>query len=260
MGIMRKLAAVALAAGASIAYYQPTFHMPTSVSDLKSPSALITVDREFTGGWTGHHDSHADSHSFLSVNDDGTPARFNPCAPIRYVINDSHAEPGAVDDVTEAFARLAAVTGLTFEFVGMSDAIPTETWGHQSGTGGLWAPVLIGWVPSDVTDLLTGSEAAVGGPDVGIGADGKVLVSGSVALDADKNSDYPPGFGFGPTRGGLLMHELAHVVGLGHVDDSSQIMFDKSGQRPAKWGAGDIAGLHELGGAGGCLDVPAPPA
>lgn len=47
------------------------------------------------------------------------------------------------------------------------------------------------------------------------------------------------------------MHELAHVVGLDHVDDPTQLMYaENSGQ--LDFGAGDRAGLALLG-TGECV-------
>jgi hypothetical protein len=45
----------------------------------------------------------------------------------------------------------------------------------------------------------------------------------------------------------IIMHELAHLVGLTHVADSGQLMYaDNNGQ--TGFGAGDLEGLRRLGG------------
>ena len=68
-----------------------------------------------------------------------------------------------------------------------------------------------------------------------------------------------PGFGKGPrsgvqgTRGQVLMHELAHTVGLAHVKARAQIMFPKATRKLATWGAGDWHGLRKQGRRAGCL-------
>ena len=48
----------------------------------------------------------------------------------------------------------------------------------------------------------------------------------------------------------VVMHELAHVIGLAHVDNSSEVMNATNTYR-AQWGPGDLQGLA-LAGAGSC--------
>lgn len=47
----------------------------------------------------------------------------------------------------------------------------------------------------------------------------------------------------------VVMHEIGHLVGLGHVDDASQVMFPGGGgaQEVTDFEAGDRAGLALLG-------------
>ena len=48
----------------------------------------------------------------------------------------------------------------------------------------------------------------------------------------------------------VIAHELAHVVGLAHVADRTELMHE-SNLRLLDWGPGDLAGLA-VAGAGGC--------
>jgi predicted Zn-dependent protease len=58
--------------------------------------------------------------------------------------------------------------------------------------------------------------------------------------------------------GALLLHELGHVVGLGHTPDSAQIMYpDLRPMSSAQYQPGDLGGLARLGATQGCLTVPA---
>jgi hypothetical protein len=49
----------------------------------------------------------------------------------------------------------------------------------------------------------------------------------------------------------VVMHELAHVVGLDHVDDPGELMHDQN-VGTLDFGPGDLEGLAALG-SGSCL-------
>nr|WP_255633411.1 matrixin family metalloprotease [Demequina sp. TTPB684] len=76
------------------------------------------------------------------------------------------------------------------------------------------------------------------------------LRSGTVLLDLD---DFPADLNDEADRSrakALVMHELAHVVGLDHVNDESELMFPAV-TSTVTWGPGDLAGLAAAG-AGQC--------
>jgi hypothetical protein len=87
-----------------------------------------------------------------------------------------------------------------------------------------------------------------------------VYVTGEAVIDSANTGGYPANFGPGSTLGELLLHEIGHVVGLGHTTDATQIMFPTLLPEAANatYGAGDLTGLSHLGSAAGCLTVPAP--
>jgi hypothetical protein len=77
-------------------------------------------------------------------------------------------------------------------------------------------------------------------------------MSGSVAIHPDnlRARGIVPGHG-AYSVSVVLMHEFAHLIGLGHVTDKQQLM------APAispitDYGAGDLAGLARLGQLSGC--------
>jgi hypothetical protein len=92
-----------------------------------------------------------------------------------------------------------------------------------------------------------------------------VLVSGVliVNVDAVDQEGRPPalGFGEGTSWGRVFIHELGHIVGLGHVARSDQIMFSELAvqQGRAEFHAGDLAGLRLVGRDAGCLTTRAAP-
>ena len=84
-------------------------------------------------------------------------------------------------------------------------------------------------------------------------------------MNVDALADGRPlsnGFGPGTAWGRVVLHELGHIVGLGHVGRSDQLMFAELGVQsgPAEYHAGDLAGLRLIGKEAGCVATPAPPA
>ena len=189
----------------------------------------------------------------------GRPARWDPCAPIHYVVLSRWAPATGRADLAAALARISAVSGLRFVDDGDTEEIPLRTReAYQPARyGKRWAPILIGWVPPSRTDLGLGD--GVQGVTMAIALGGRAggsIVTGQVALDADRR--LPGGFGPGATEGEVLLHELAHAVGLGHVQDPTQVMYPQTTNSESQYGAGDRAGLAALGRNAGCLPAPEP--
>jgi len=189
----------------------------------------------------------------------GRPARWDPCMPIHYVVHTRWAPPTGRADLATALAQLSEASGLRFVDDGETGEVPLRTReAYQPARyGKRWAPILIGWVPVANTDLGLGD--GVQGVTMAIalgGRDGGSIVTAQVALDADRR--LPGGFGAGATEGEVLLHELAHAVGLGHVQDPTQVMFPQTTNSESQFGAGDRAGLAALGRNAGCLPAPKP--
>lgn len=193
------------------------------------------------------------------VDERGRPARWDPCRAIPYVVQAGWAPDSGRADLAEALARLSRVSGLRFAGEGDTDELPSS--GRPSVQperyGERWAPLLIAWVPAAATDLglgdgVPGTSVTVAVP----GPDGASIVSGQVALDATRRR--APGFGPGTTDGEVLLHELAHAVGLGHVLDPTQVMYPQTTSSESAFGAGDRAGLAAVGAAAGCRPAPEP--
>ena len=209
---------------------------------------LTWVEAPAASGWSASY-----------VDAAGRPARWDPCTPIRYVVNPAWMPRDGRRDLAEALRRLSAATGLVFEDAGNTDELPGANRAayQPERYGERWAPLLVAWIPPGATDLRVGR--GVQGVSVGVAVPserGGHLVSGQVVLDA--GNPLASGFGPGATEGEVLLHELAHAVGLGHVLDPTQVMYVQTTNSESEYGAGDRAGLAALGAAAGCHPAPAP--
>ena len=190
----------------------------------------------------------------------GEPVRYNACQPLHYVVNPDLAPDGAVDDIHTAFEMTAEASGLRFVYDGETDEIATDdrpTY-QPERYGERWAPILISWA-NDLPEPAAGPEGAKtigwGGSTAEPNSKGEaVLVSGAATFDATA-TEIPAGFG-GQTWGQAMLHELGHVLGLGHDVAGDSVMNPVIGLRSAVWGPGDRTGLWVLGLGSPCVESP----
>jgi hypothetical protein len=192
---------------------------------------------------------------------DGGGVRWNPCEPIHYVVNLGGAPEGSLEDVQESVRRITAATGIAFAYDGLSDEVPMEGRAayQPDRYGDRWAPVLIAWVAPSQTDIpfqKDGETAAgVASPQLPRGGFDEIYVSGWAAINV--NDSNPPGFDRYGEQGLVVLHELSHVMGMGHVKQWGELM-EPSGGGVTDFGPGDREGLELLGRSQGCLTTPEP--
>jgi len=184
-------------------------------------------------------------------------ARWNPCETITYRVNPTYGPATALRDVAGAVKRVEEATGLDLAYAGTTEVVPQANSGEGYPKD---TQIVIAWAGRSQSPMITGDGVAgVGGP---IGWHGNVEEDGTPVLTWSRgtvvlNSAFnrlDPGFGTGATMGRLVMHELGHVVGLGHAVTGSQVMFPTLREGyPGAWGAGDRAGLAGLGAEQGCI-------
>ncbi|WP_406830280.1 matrixin family metalloprotease [Pedococcus sp. KACC 23699] len=181
---------------------------------------------------------------------DSPPVAWDPCRPIHVVVNTAEAPPNADRLLTEAANEVSRATGLKFVIEGTTDEVPDADRAplDPQRYGNRWSPALVAWTNPRVVPELDGRVAGVGGPRAATYAQSvdQHWVSGIVFLDAPTfRSILNRTEGWADARA-IVMHELAHMVGLTHVKKRSELMYDDNVGKH-EFGAGDLEGLRRLG-------------
>ena len=186
----------------------------------------------------------------------GQPVRWDPCRPVHFVVNPDGMPAGGRPVLDAAIARVARATGLRF----VDDGATTETDRTAPVDAGRygrrWAPVLVRWnLPAEHgtgEDGVEGDVVGRAGPfAVSTPTGGQVYVSGTVGLTTDGAALDPTTTWGAAAMEAVWLHEWAHLVGLGHVEDPTQLM-NPSVSGVLDYAAGDLTGLAEMG-SGPCV-------
>lgn len=193
-------------------------------------------------------------YAFVHSTASGDPIGYDPCRPVRYVVRTDGAPAAGADLLRDAIAQISAASGLAFVDGGTTQETPTlaRTLIQPERYGQGWAPVLIAWATEQEVPSLAGDVAGLGGSAMVPGAsdEGYWLAAGRLVLDIDdlgRILTEPNGY---VEARAIVVHELAHVLGLDHVDDPSELM-NPTTTGIVQLGPGDREGLA-LVGAGAC--------
>lgn len=214
--------------------------------------AVVPAEPVFRAPAPALPDAPAGSYAFLMETGEG-PVRYDPCRPLHVVANFAGAPSGAKAALAHAMARIEAATLIDIVYDGETterlDGRDSERASYQPARyGDRWAPVLVNWARS-----WQGSGWGYGGSNALSVGGPFVFVSGHVVLNPDAPANETQ-------LKTLLMHELGHVLGLDHVDVTTQVMYADASGGLTEWGVGDLAGLARVGLPAGCLDTPDPQA
>ena len=185
------------------------------------------------------------TYAFVAVQPgSGEPVTYPSCQTITYVVNDQNSVDGGRQLIDDAVGRVSVATGLSFASAGGTE-VPA---GQGAGSG---ATVLITWTDQAMVPMLSGDTVGVGGSRWTVRQESglRYFISGEISLDAPDLAATLEARGPDSVRA-VIMHELGHVVGLDHVDDSHELMNARNIGK-TDFGAGDLEGLRRLG-QGGC--------
>lgn len=191
----------------------------------------------------------------LTQPNSAAPVTYDPCRVVPVVVNRAKMPAGGDAILSGALAELRRRAGLSFQVEGASDEAPTTPRKsfQPERYGDRWAPVLIAWTDPAGAPVLAGDVGGAGWSNAVDAASGRVVyVTGQVYLDGPAVGEMLKARDGTAQAQALLLHELAHVVGLDHVDDDSQLMHPIGTRGLTGFATGDLQGLAMLG-AGPCI-------
>lgn len=190
------------------------------------------------------------TYAFLHTAADGSPIGYDPCRPVRYVVRPDGMPEGGQELLDEAAAIVGEAAGLVLEYAGTTDETPAveRVLIQPERYGDAWAPVLVAWADESTMPELAGGVVGVGGSAAVPGAhgQGEWLAGGRVVLDVPDLAAMLGSAGGRERARAMVVHELAHVLGLDHVDDAGELMYPVNAAR-IDLGPGDRAGLALVG-------------
>ncbi len=202
------------------------------------------------------------SYAFL---DGAQTVRWDPCRPVRYRVNLT-SYPNDQSVVDEAMKRLSTATGLEFVYVGPSTYMPNIN-AFDSSTVWSQSTPLQGFNRSGdyeviiILDSGNASHAFSSPGELGVtqtmftrqGTGEITLATVMINMSYVGTVDPWSYEGLGP----VLMHELGHGVGLGHVPANTFNLMETTSnfsEQMRTYGAGDLYGLRVVGAANGCVN------
>ena len=203
---------------------------------FKSPTATGDRLRRLVDDMRG-----TSTYAFVLDGPDNRPVGWDPCEPIHYVVNPEGAPSDWKDVVENGIETVEDASDFDFTYDGESD---DRQFGQRPVKDDGAHPVLIAWATPAEEPKLSGKAVGIGG-STPAQRGGKVrFVAGIVVLDAEAAKQMMLG-GRSKDQELILAHELGHVLGLDHVDDTGELMNPQYvGQRG--FGDGDKDGLAIL--------------
>ena len=178
------------------------------------------------------------------------PVTYSSCRAIQVAVYPAGGPPDAAQLVSEAVAKMRVATGLDIVVIGAFGG-HAPNWNFAAAPVTPLDPISVSWQDGDALAEMTDDVAGLGGSPTIVSANGTPQrVAGTIALSRGyygrlaEQGDHDEELA-------VLLHEFGHVLGLDHVDSSSELMFHDNVGRTTL-GLGDLEGLRRLG-QGPCL-------
>lgn len=168
---------------------------------------------------------------------DGKYPRWNPCVTHTYSVKGLTKKHRKL--FVSAINSSTQITGIKWKRVNSNAELPvTAKMVHGGGVSG--------WASSGTIDIEDEGLDEYGFNIPGYVTPLRPLVTGYIDLKIGRNAN-------SQLAKNLYLHEIGHALGLGHVSDRKQIMYQWVNSKIKGYQSGDRAGLRKLGHTNGCL-------
>jgi hypothetical protein len=256
------LLAVATAAALTIA---PPDVPLTQARSTATATATATPTASHSAAASGAPTGPGGPYTFLDVTYEGgkkVPIRWNPCQPLEYQLEFQVRPAGARAAVAAAIDQTSLATGIPFRYDGTTTVGPHVLFDRfflADALGSVYRPVLITVVSGETFQTFEPSKRAVAfaHPEEGNRELNHQYVAGIVVVDGSVHYAQQGRWSFAM----VVQHELGHLMGLGHVRATDELMFSFETAPHtipdpiSGWGPGDLEGLQRLGADQGCLET-----
>lgn len=185
-------------------------------------------------------------------------ARWNPCETITWQVNPTDGYANGAVLLAEAFAEMSRASGLRYKYLGTT----TLEAGQKRGKNA--ADILVDWKTPQQDRRLSDGTLGYATMLYGRAKTRQMEITRSdIVLDLTESLN-PEDFNEEPEFiaevndhdwTDTIQHEIAHTIGLDHVDDETQLMTPSASfvEGGSMIGAGDLAGLRAMGASKGCI-------